>query len=315
MSRTATRRPGAPTPDRPQLPAAVRYDPERRAELRERTRDDDLVRLRRGIYLPTVDPSLTAAVRRRAQLLAHMTAVAERLTTTFWFSHASAAVAWGCWTWHLGPQVHVTQLTRPAPGPADDVLRRHVSPVPDEDRGFLDGVPVTSLGRTVVDCARTLAEPSSIVVADSALALGVDPDELTGRLDRSRGARGVRRARRVLAAADGASESPLESLVRWHLLAAGLPRPVHAIPVGTWAGTFWVDLAWPDLKVALEVDGAVKYDGRAGDPQQVLLAEKRRHDALVEAGWTILRVTFADLRDVRRLVARVEHALRVARSR
>ncbi|MFE7406776.1 hypothetical protein [Isoptericola sp. NPDC057559] len=315
MPRTAPRRPGAPTPDRPSLPAAVRYDPERRTELRARTRDDDLVRLRRGVYLPPADASLPFPVRRRAHVLAHMTAVTERLTTAYWFSHTSAAVAWGCWTWRLSPQVHVTQLTRPAPGPPDDVLRRHVAPVPGGDRDVLDGVPVTSLGRTVVDCARLLPEASSIVVADSALALGADPDELTERLDRSGGARGVRRARRVLAAADGASESPLESLVRWQLLTAGLPRPVHAAPVETWAGTFWVDLAWPDLKVAVEVDGAVKYDGRSGDPQQILLAEKRRHDALVEAGWTILRVTFADLQDVRRLVARVEQALRAARSR
>jgi very-short-patch-repair endonuclease len=293
----------------------VRYDPERRDELRRRTRAEDLARLRRGVYLPPVDRSLAPAVRRHGEHLAHMTAVRARLTTTYWFSHTSAAVAWGCWTWRLGPEVHVTQLSRPAPGPADDVLRRHVCALPDADRVDLDGVPVTSLGRTVVDCARTLPEPSAIVVADSALALGVDPDELVERLDRSGGARGIRRARRVVGGADGASESPLESLVRWYLLVAGLPRFEHAHRVETWAGTFWIDLALPELRVGLEMDGAVKYDGRTGDPRQVFLAEKRRHDALVEAGWIILRVTFADLRDVRRLVARVEHAIRTARSR
>ncbi|WP_166849559.1 hypothetical protein [Isoptericola sp. BMS4] len=241
-----------------------------------------------------------------------MRAVAERLTTPFWFSHTSAAVAWGCWTWQPGPQVHVTQLTRPAPGLPGDVLRRHVVPVPDADRAVVDGLPVTSLGRTVLDCARTLPEPSAVVVADSALALGLTSAELDDRLAGAGGARGVRRARRVLAAADGASESPLESLVRWHLVDAGLPRPVHAIDVPTWAGTFWVDLGWPRLRVGIEADGAVKYDE---DGRAALLREKRRHDALVESGWTILRVTFDDLRDVARLVARVDHAMSAARSR
>jgi len=58
------------------------------------------------------------------------------------------------------------------------------------------------------------------------------------------------------------------------------------------------------------VDGLEKYSGLHGDPRQVLLDEKRRHDALVEAGWLLVRVTAEDLRDPDRLVARIVAALR-----
>ena len=58
------------------------------------------------------------------------------------------------------------------------------------------------------------------------------------------------------------------------------------------------------------MDGLEKYSGLHGDPRQVLLDEKRRHDALVEAGWLLVRVTAEDLRDPDRLVARIVAALR-----
>jgi len=76
--------------------------------------------------------------------------------------------------------------------------------------------------------------------------------------------------------------------------------------VQTWRGTYWVDLGYPQLRVAIEYDGRTKYVGDAW------FKEKRRHDAITEAGWRVIRVTAEDLRDPPRLVARIRHALATA---
>jgi hypothetical protein len=61
----------------------------------------------------------------------------------------------------------------------------------------------------------------------------------------------------------------------------------------------WLDMAWPELKVWLEFDGAVKYrnpwraDEGAAD---VVLREKQREDLIRRiTGWRCIRVTWADL--------------------
>ncbi|MFE4467148.1 hypothetical protein ACFRCR_18765 [Oerskovia sp. NPDC056781] len=256
------------------------------------------------------------ALARQAEVLAEMRGVVNRLTTPFWFSHVNAALLWGCWTWRLAAEVHVTQLGHPKVRSGDRVLRRHWTDLPVRDRCALDGLPVTGLERTVVDCLRGLREPQGIVIADSALRIGARTEVLETILEESVGKRGIVRARRVLAAADVRSESPGESLVRWFAVDAGLPSLDVAIPVETWLGAFWLDLGWPDLRIGIEFDGAVKYSGgRYGEPGERLLAEKRRQDALVEAGWTIVRVTWADLSDPERLVARLRAARERARAR
>ncbi|MHA7134665.1 type IV toxin-antitoxin system AbiEi family antitoxin domain-containing protein [Oerskovia turbata] len=271
--------------------------------------------MRPGVYVPA--PVGDGPARRReAEVLASVRGVVERLTTSYWLSHETAALLWGCWTWRLGPQVHVTQLSNPSTRrDADPRTRRHWTALPHRDRAVLDGIPVTTLERTVVDCARSLRTPSALVVADSALRLGADPAILGQIVDESAGKRGVVRARQVLALADARSESPGETLLRWIALDAGLPPLTPQVAVSTWRGTFRLDLAWQEIRLGLEFDGAVKYDGSSGAPLERLLAEKTREDALREAGWTILRVTWHDLSDPSRLEARLRAALRRARER
>lgn len=294
------------------VPPALRYGPATRNHLEQRRRRGQLVRVRPGVYVPT-PTGVGHARQREAEVLASVRGVVERLTTSYWLSHETAALLWGCWTWRLERLVHVTQLANPSTRrDADPTTRRHWTTLPPRDRVVLDGIPVTSLERTVVDCARSLRAPSALVVADSALRLGADPRLLGQIVDESAGKRGVVQARRILTLADARSESPGETLLRWIALDAGLPSLTPQMVVGTWRGEFRLDLAWPHVRLGLEFDGAVKYDGSSGDPVERLLAEKRREDALREAGWTILRVTWQDLSDPDRLAARLREALRHA---
>ena len=73
-----------------------------------------------------------------------------------------------------------------------------------------------------------------------------------------------------------------------------------------------LDFAWPDLRVALEFDGLVKYIGDT-PTSAVLRRERERENALVDDGWVIVRITWADLSHPRRIQAMLERAFERAR--
>jgi very-short-patch-repair endonuclease len=84
---------------------------------------------------------------------------------------------------------------------------------------------------------------------------------------------------------------------------AGLePVPQHEIVVD---GRFLarVDFAWPEAKVALEYEGAYHFDGVQ------ILRDDARYSALVAAGWTVIRISAPDLRNLDSVVERVRMAL------
>jgi hypothetical protein len=100
------------------------------------------------------------------------------------------------------------------------------------------------------------------------------------------GARGRQLARTRLSLADARSESPPESTVR-------VAR---------------VDLAWPDIRFAVE------YDGQWHAARDQLTRDRRRLRDLTAAGWQIFHVTRDDLGHVDRLVQKIAAAIRVRRS-
>jgi very-short-patch-repair endonuclease len=85
-----------------------------------------------------------------------------------------------------------------------------------------------------------------------------------------------------------ALEAPLESVLelRFLLLAQrqGLPKMVFQHEVRIGGRTYRIDAAYPDLKLAIEVDGYAK---RASP--EAMARDLARQNALVLAGWTILR--------------------------
>jgi hypothetical protein len=119
--------------------------------------------------------------------------------------------------------------------------------------------------------------------------------ELDARASAAAGRRGSARGLSVLRVADDGAESAWESARRFTLVRAGLTIPQTQIPVSTRLGTFWADMGWPEWKV-------LKYEGR---PTEELIREKRRHDAVVEEGWRMLRVTHEVVRHPTSLIGRV----------
>ncbi|MFC8733945.1 DUF559 domain-containing protein [Luteimicrobium sp. NPDC057192] len=293
----------------PELPEVERYSRGRRHEIEARVRDGTLVRLRTGVYGPRVVED-SVAKRVQARMLQQVRAAVERLRGEFWFSHVTAAVLWGCWTWKSDGLVHLTELSNPSIRRSSErMMRRHWTPLPQRDRSSINGIPVTSLERTAVDCARMLRPGPALVVLDAALRKRADRRLMATILEESRGKRGVRQARELLPLAVATSESPGESIVRWVALDAGLRPPSTAIPVVTEIGKFWVDLGWEDLKIGIEFDGEEKYSGKYGEPAEVRRQERERQAALERDGWIILRFRWDDFLDLDTIAEEVRRAL------
>lgn len=297
--RSVARRPGSlpPIPPRPgpALHLARDHDHNRIAA---RLRRDEWERLCRGAYL-----SAAAGLTSTQRALATLGAVDERLRTPHWFSHESAALVWGLPVWRTPTTTHVRQPGRPG-SRRDRSIRRHGGEVDLAHVTVVGGLPVTDLELTMVDCARSSSALAGLVVADAALRAGADRAVALGMLDEMRGRSGVARARAVVGLADEGAESPGETATRFALLRDGLPRPQTQVPVVTRLGVLWTDVGWEEWKLLLEYDGRVKY--RSVDD---LVAEKRRHDAIVEAGCRLLRVTKEDLSRRAQLTSRVRALL------
>ncbi len=243
-------------------------------------RHRDVVRTSRDTYLPHLAGELD---RVRAVLLG---APDDAVV-----SHLTAARIWG-FEVPLVPddgRVHLT--VRPVARLRHRRDRRiHYSAVPAQETRRRHGVPVTSPSRTWIDLAALVPPGALLAVSDQMLARGFPEDEFPAILRRSVGRRGVVAARRAAAWADARAGSPMESVLRWLILEAGLPQPdlQHVVRAGDrFAGQ--VDLAWPDRQVLVEFDGNVHRERR------VFIDDLRRQNGLVLAGWTILRFTSADV--------------------
>ncbi len=243
-------------------------------------------RLLRGTYAPgSAVPDLRLRATAAARLLPDRAVVADR-----------------CLLWLLGidvlpPGPPVLEVVVPrdvvVPRRRDLLARSADLPATDVVHLGPHGVPCLRPARAVADLLRALPLVEAVVVADA-----VQHRDLTGvaaltdELAAHARLRGVVRARQALELSDRRAESPPESRLRVALVHAGL-APVPQFVVLDVCGRFVarVDLALPERRLAVEHDGAAVHDR-----PDAFVADRRRQNALVAAGWTVLRFTAADLR-------------------
>jgi len=168
----------------------------------------------------------------------------------------------------------------------------HKVTLPEAHIRYRDGIPVTSVARTVVDLARTLPFRSGVVVADSALhGYQVGKGELEAVLRDCARWPGLVKARRVVAFSDWLAESPFESIARVAFADGGLPPPMLQVwimgsrdPIGR------VDFLWDKHATIAEADGAMKY----ADPDRAR-QQLKRDSELRRAGYEVVHFTWRDL--------------------
>ncbi|MGW1060246.1 endonuclease domain-containing protein [Micromonospora rubida] len=187
-----------------------------------------------------------------------------------------------------GPHEPVEVLVHPSSrfGPLAGLLI-HVAEWREGEVRLIDGMSVTTGARTCWDLACWLDTVEAVALIDTLLHNQVvHSADLTAYLARRRGQRGARKFAEALSLVDAGAESLPESRLRVRLVRAGLPQPVTQHVV-TRNGRFVarVDLAWPDLKVAVEYDGLWHHD-----PDQ-FHRDRKRLNHLLGDGWIVLHVT------------------------
>jgi very-short-patch-repair endonuclease len=165
------------------------------------------------------------------------------------------------------------------------------------------GLPVTSVPRTAFDLARRGTLRRAIADLDAlGNATRLSIDDVLAIAERHPHLRGLRRVGDVLDSVDDGAQSPQETYLRLTLIGAGFPRPQTQIPVarpdGRW---YYLDMGWPDIKVAVEYDGE---HHRTDRPRY--FGDVERLEYLASIGWIVLRV-LADHRPAE-IISRVHRA-------
>ncbi|MGI9006513.1 MAG: DUF559 domain-containing protein [Streptosporangiaceae bacterium] len=264
-------------------------------------RDEIRALVRRGLLISVCNGVLApAAAVGRAEESGHERLLAATAAVLLAgpeavVSHEDAAVVHGL-ALLVRPAPEVVSITRPAaisrgrrlrPG-----VRSHTAALPKNHVGLKDGIPVTSVERTVVDLARTLSFAAAVVTADSAL---YGRRTTASRLDwvpgDCAGWPGTRRAEQVLDFSNGLAESPLESISRVAFRDGGLPPPALQAWIAGDRGTIGrADFLWKEQRTIAEADGAMKY----ADPERAR-RQLRRDTELRRAGYEVVRFTWGDI--------------------
>lgn len=168
-------------------------------------------------------------------------------------------------------------------------VHRYAAPPATVDR---HGVSCTDAVQTYLDLAAVLDLVDLVVLGDGIVHRGLATlDELRegAAARRGRGARAAREAARLVRAA---VESAMETRVRLLLIWAGLPEPTINLTVETRRSQarYRLDLAWPDLLVAVEYDGRHHIER---EPQWQ--ADLRRREELEAEGWRFVVLTSPDV--------------------
>lgn len=179
------------------------------------------------------------------------------------------------------------------------------------DRRIIDGIPSTGPRRLAMDLGGVVSEARfRHTVRELRFVHGVSSlDLLRTYLRHKRSGRNgggalrdwLDRYYRI----EGVPESGLEQLVLDALVDAALPTPVLQLWVDTGAKRYRIDIAYPHLMLAIEVDGRQHEDAEHEE------SDAERDAALEALGWTVVHIKSKSLAtDLARAIATVRRLQR-----
>lgn len=197
-------------------------------------------------------------------------------------SHRDAAALWA-----LLPSSRTRiEVTAPKRRRPRDAIEIHVARLPADEITVVDGIPVTTVARTIFDIAAV--EPPRRVerAADTAERRGLagllSVADLLARHPRRPGAGTLRE----LAFDATVTRSAFEEAFRTFLARHGLPRP----QMNAWVAGCEVDAYWPHARLVVELDGYEFHRTRGS-----FEADRLRDRALLLAGIRVVRITWRQL--------------------
>lgn len=212
-------------------------------------------------------------------------------------------------------QIHVSTPTS-GRVQANQLVQRHF--INSSETSTVNGLRVTTLERTALDCLRTLDFADALAVGDAAAAkLGWDTEQLCCHLEfAGKGLTGIRKALDVAKRVDARSESGGESIARAAMIELGYVVPKLQVwvenPLDA-AHPFRVDGMWilpSGTVVIFEMDGNEKREnpemtgGRS--TAEVFADERQRESLLSVTGARVLRLSYADVCDRAELSRRLD---------
>ncbi|HET9153173.1 MAG TPA: DUF559 domain-containing protein [Solirubrobacterales bacterium] len=208
-------------------------------------------------------------------------------------SHWSAAALW-----MIRPnQRSVVDVTAPHKSRSWDGIKRHHKALPADEVTVQDGIPVTTVPRTIFDLAATEdVDTIAAMLRESEHRNLWDELSLPDLVGRYPGRRGVNKVRlalqRITEEPTGRKRSKLEErfapFVRRHRLP--MPRFNNWILLG--ARRYQVDCHWPGTGQIVELDGWEGHGSRSAFRE-----DRERDRRLGVAGYSVTRITWNQLRD------------------
>jgi predicted transcriptional regulator of viral defense system len=217
-------------------------------------------------------------------------------------SHRSAAALW-----QLLPARGPLHVTTPRELRNRDGIKFHSQPMQLDELTTCDGIPTTTVARTLLDIAAT--EPDQLERAFNEAeyrrlwdATGVA--DLVRRYPRRAGTPAL--AYLLDTGAQGVTREELEH--RFHALVAqfDLPRPLRNQPLQLEDRTIYPDAMWPDAKLIVELDSRAAHETTSRFD-----TDRERDRLLALEDWTPIRVTWMHVTvDADRLAADLERLTR-----
>jgi very-short-patch-repair endonuclease len=214
-------------------------------------------------------------------------------------SHRTAAALWGI-RGYSGGAIHVTA---PHKSTSTKRIRRHFSVIPPDERAVEEGIPVTSVHRTIFDLAPTVSVDEVVAMIKEAEYLNRwDRLSLPELLERYPGKRGSRKLRFALERLEeeptGRKRSKLEKRFAPFLRRHHLPLPRFNDWIFLGARRYQVDCHWPGTGRIVELDG---WEGHR--TRSAFRDDRERDRRLTAAGYSVTRLTWNQLDDEPEAVA------------
>jgi Protein of unknown function (DUF559) len=202
-------------------------------------------------------------------------------------SHRSATALWGIWGSGVG-EVHVTV---PRKLRSHGSIRRHFGVLPGDETEVVDGIPVTSAARAVLDLAADRGEAAAETALREMEYLGiygsVSLPALLERYPRHRGTSIVEIClERLRDDPGGRVRSPLEEVFLLFLDEHGIPRPKLNAWLTLGEHRYQADCLWPEARLIGELDGFKSHSTKRAFRQ-----DRKRDRRLGVAGFHVTRIT------------------------
>jgi very-short-patch-repair endonuclease len=211
-------------------------------------------------------------------------------------SHLSAACLHDLLS-SASPAVHVTVAARKM-SRVRGVRVHQARTLHADDCVLIDGIPVTSVARTLLDLAETLPNRLEYALDQAERMRRLDLTSIEQTIDRNPGRRGIKPLRAALKCFDPLAAETHEGIEREFLRFIrryDLPVPKFNAPVGPYV----VDALWEEQKLIVEVDSFEHHGGRL-----VFESDRTRDAYLQRAGYRVLRITHRRLKHEPAAVAR-----------